>query len=219
MTCIVGVEGDDRTILLADSAGVAGWARSHRRDRKLHEILPATTSTPGIGLGFTTSYRMGQALGYGLRGWARGLNLTKLGDTPDARHEWAVLTLVPQVREVLSGAGWMKVESGREDAGTFLLAIGCHLFCIHGDLQVESRLDGWDAVGCGADMALGAMHAVHLDAETPERVAHAGIDAALYLSAGVGGRVDRLDILEREPTVPETPKRVRNRPDPGLPQA
>lgn len=193
MTCIVGIEAGDRTILLADSLGSAGWDATHRRDGKLHELRPAAPGVAGIGMGFTSSYRMGQALGYGLRSWAAEI----VAPGPDDRHEWMVTTFVPQVRSVLEDAGNLRTKEGVESGGEFLVAIGGTLFAVCSDLQVASFEDGYGSCGCGEAYALGAMHAAQRVADVDERdVAQCGIDAAFHYSNGVGGRVDVLEVGE-----------------------
>lgn len=208
MTCIIGVEHEGGTLLLADSLGSGGWNSTHRRDGKLHELVQPTRITPGIALGFTSSYRMGQALGYGLRSWAKGLNLAELVTDHAGRHEWAVTTLVPEVRRQLKDAGYMKVDSGREDAGTFLVAVGHTLLQVCDDLQVASSEDGYMACGCGEGYALGAMHAAtRLGVERSVRDGYdwslkrglLGMEAAMRFSNGVGGRVDVVQVHERLP--------------------
>lgn len=200
MTCIVGIETTEGTYLLADSLGSAGWDCTHRRDGKLHELRAAQPGVAGIALGFTSSYRMGQALGYGLRSWAADV----VAPAPADRHEWMVLTFVPKVRELLDDAGALRTKEGVETGGTFLVAIGGTLFEVSDDLQVGSFEDGYGAVGCGEPYAIGALHArldsvgkvERRDPDVRFAAAQAAMRAAFRYSNGVGGRVDALTVGE-----------------------
>lgn len=199
MTCIIGIEDEGSTLLLADSMGSSGWDQAQRRDGKLHTIAEATPTAPGVGLGFTSSYRMGQVLGYGLR--SKDLRLDRAGSGPAERHQWAVETFIPKVRDLLKDAGWLKIDSSREEGGCFLLAVGEVLLEVQADLQVASPLDGYSAVGSGYPFALGALHAAfHAPVNPPSDALVLGflaMDAAVYHARGVGGRIDTLRIQER----------------------
>lgn len=59
MTCIVALKDEGRVVMGADSAGVGGYSRSNRMDPKIYRV-------GSMLIGFTTSFRMGQLLGYSL---------------------------------------------------------------------------------------------------------------------------------------------------------
>jgi len=60
MTCIVGIQHDGRVYIGGDSAGVAGYSITSRADAKVFTVGPYV-------MGFTSSFRMGQLLRYGLK--------------------------------------------------------------------------------------------------------------------------------------------------------
>ena len=53
-----------------------------------------------------------------------------------------------------------KVESGAESGGQFLVGYKRRLYSVQSDFQVNEMADGFDAVGSGAEYALGAMLAL-----------------------------------------------------------
>jgi ATP-dependent protease HslVU (ClpYQ) peptidase subunit len=144
MTCIAGFIEGSTVWIGGDSAGVAGYDMSVRADQKIFRNGPML-------FGFTTSFRMGQLLRYALT-------------VPD--HDprvdvakWMSTTFIDAVRACLKTAGWAEKENERERGGTFLVAYKSRLFCVHGDYQVAEPLDGFFAVGCGDQVARGALFA------------------------------------------------------------
>lgn len=186
MTCIVGIAKDGRVILGADSAGVGGWDRRIRADRKVFK-------NGELIFGFTSSFRMGQLLQF---------NLTAPpiheGHEP---YEYAVKQLVPAIRDTLRGGGYTKTDNGREEGGAFLVGFRGRLFAVHNDFQVAESRECYESVGCGCDLAMGAMHA--LPELEPMKRLEAGLQAAAYFSAGVAGP---FNFVELEPKPPKPPR-------------
>jgi hypothetical protein len=169
MTCIVGMvcPKTGNVYLGGDSAGVSGWNMQIRADEKVFRNGPFV-------MGFTTSFRMGQLLRYNL----------KPPDHPSrmSAMEYMVTSFVPAIREVFKGGGFLKVESQQESGGQFLVAYRGKLYMIDSDYQVGVPLSGIAAVGCGMDMALGAMHALTIP--PPQRIKRA-LQVAATLNIGV----------------------------------
>lgn len=170
MTCIVGIAHGGKVLMGADSAGVGGYDRRIRADRKVFK-------NGELIFGFTSSFRMGQLLQYDL--------------TPppimegQSAYEYAVKALVPAIRTSFRNGGWLKVENAVESGGLFLVGFRGKLFSIHNDLQVGEGTESYEAVGCGDAYAMGAMHA--LSDATPRARLEAGLNAAEKFSAGVAG--------------------------------
>lgn len=178
MTCIVGLEaGDGRVIIGGDSAGVAGWSLTVRADEKVF-------TRGSMAFGFTSSFRMGQLLRYAALDLehVRYRSTSRLKD-PDA---WMVRTFIPAVRDCLKAGGYAKTDNGVETGGTFLAAVSGRLYCVESDYQVGRAADGFAAVGCGSDIALGAMYATAAGF-APETRVDMALAAAERHSAGVRG--------------------------------
>lgn len=190
MTCIVGIAVNGAVIIGADSmAGDGHWNRRVRADRKVFK-------NGELIFGFTTSFRMGQLLEHSL--------------TPPPIQEgmepyaYAVKLLIPEIRNTLRSGGFMKTENGVESGGNFLVGFRGSLFEVDHDFQVAQSIEHFEAVGCGAQYAMGAMHIAYEQAfRKPQRltassfmdsdesaaqlVLQAGLNAAARFSAGVAG--------------------------------
>lgn len=190
MTCIAAVVQNDELWMGGDSAGVGGLYLELRRDPKVFQVGPFL-------IGYTSSFRMGQILRFGEEGH-------KLSDAPllygtektDA-YEVLVTKLVPWIRERFKAAGYARKEHDVESGGCFLVGFRGRLFTVQSDYQVGEPLDSFAAIGCGADLALGALHATD-PANSPgagrgkvapsanDRI-HRALSAAERFSAGVRG--------------------------------
>jgi ATP-dependent protease HslVU (ClpYQ) peptidase subunit len=167
MTCIVGVVEGGEVWIGGDSAGVSSWVSTIRADEKVFrsgEFL----------YGFTTSFRMGQLLRYKLEPPAI--------DTWDLRRYMAT-TFIDAVRSTLKDGGFLKKSSEQEEGGTFLVGVRGQLFKVCGDFQVGVAAVGYDACGCGQELALGALYAT-AGRPAPDRIETA-LRAAAHFSNGV----------------------------------
>jgi ATP-dependent protease HslVU (ClpYQ) peptidase subunit len=144
MTCIVGLEQDGRIYLGADSAGVSGTNLCVRADQKLFRNGPFI-------IGFTTSFRMGQLLRYRL--------CPPVHPEVMDVDEFMTTIFIDEVRRCLRNGGYARRKEEQESAGTFLVGYRGKLFIIESDYQVGRAVDGIGAVGSGAQVALGALHA------------------------------------------------------------
>lgn len=142
MTCIVGLVHDGDVYLGGDSAGVAGLDVTVRADRKV-------VRNGDFLFGFTTSFRMGQLLGFRLSPPARA---------PEADiFRFMVVDFIDAVRGCLKDGGYAQRVNDIESGGNFLVAYEGRLFQICSDYQVGEVPHGFDAVGCGANFALGSL--------------------------------------------------------------
>lgn len=172
MTCIVGYVEGGVVHLGADSLGVGGNSKTTRADKKVFRRGPFV-------IGFTTSFRMGQILQYQLVVPEQKENVTD--------HEFMCTVFIDACRKVLMECGMAKSENEVETAGTFLVGYRGNLYTIEADYQVGMTVEAYDSVGCGSDLALGAMHALSgADCDPYDRIQMA-LEAAENFSSGVGG--------------------------------
>lgn len=193
MTCIVGIVDNNTATLAGDSAGVSGTVTQPRADAKVFANGPFV-------IGFTTSFRMGQILRYGLT----------LPEPPaDHLHRFMCTAFVDAVRGALKDAGWATKNNEQESGGCFLVGVKGHLFEVDNDYQVGEMGDGYTAVGCGAEVALGALHATIGSGLSAFSRATLALEAAAHFSTGVRapfvaiscdghghGTVNELDLAE-----------------------
>jgi ATP-dependent protease HslVU (ClpYQ) peptidase subunit len=166
MTCIVGLVDKGDVYIGGDSAGVAGLSLSIRADEKVFGNGPFI-------MGFTSSFRMGQLLRYKFAPPAQTIHQDDM--------EYMVTSFIDAARTCFSQNGF-----GDKDAtigGTFLVGYKSKLYTVESDYQVGIPKITFDAVGCGSDLALGAMYAT--EGMSPEDRINTALSAASSFSAGV----------------------------------
>ncbi|HEV2125915.1 MAG TPA: hypothetical protein VGW38_24420, partial [Chloroflexota bacterium] len=142
MTCVVGLVHRGTVYIGADSAGVAGWDLTVRADQKVFHNGPFL-------FGFTTSFRMGQLLRYSL--------VPPQHDPTVEVERYLATAFMDAVRACLKDGGFASKQNEQESGGNFLIGYQGQLFEIGSDYQVGRPVDEFAAVGCGAQIALGAM--------------------------------------------------------------
>lgn len=145
MTCVVGLVDKKTVYIGADSASVSGWTSRITR-------LPKVFRRGPFLIGYTTSFRMGQLLEHALEVPLQG------AETNDRRY--MVTVFAETVRALLKERGVAKIEANTESGGQFLVGYRGHLYSVQSDFQVNEMADGFDAVGSGAEYALGALAAL-----------------------------------------------------------
>jgi hypothetical protein len=177
VTAVVGLVHDGTVYLGGDSAGVAGMQLTVRADPKVFTNGP-------YAMGFTSSFRMGQLLHYGFTPpKPLGQGVEESQDVP----RFMATTFIDAVREALKTGGWLKKDSDREEGGTFLVGAVGRLFEVNSDFQVGEAAAGYAAVGCGDELALGALYATAKTRMAPDKRVHLALQAAERFSAGVRG--------------------------------
>ena len=175
MTCIVGIVHDGGVIIGGDSAGSDRCTIDQR-------CQPKVFTRGEYAFGYTSSFRMGQLLQYRLE-----------IDSPDTwdLDSWMATTFVDSVRQCLKDGGWARTSGGDDEpggseaGGTFLVGIRGQLYAIADDYQAGRVLDGYQAVGSGAEVALGALYATrHLGPQVRIRIA---LEAAEHVTPYVRG--------------------------------
>jgi len=144
MTCIVGVAEGGKAYIGADSASVAGWQVRATGLRKVFRRQQFV-------IGYTGSFRMGQILQH---------HLTVEPQKSEPDEAYMVRTFIEAVRDCLKEHGFAEVENNVEKGGTFLVGYNGIVYDIDSDFQVNHFADGFTAVGCGNEYALGALKAL-----------------------------------------------------------
>ena len=99
-------------------------------------------------------------------------------------HEQIELQLTDAVRGCLKTGGYARKEHDAESGGCFLVGYRGNLYLIGSDYQVGRPSPGYDAVGCGGDVALGALFA---SSGPPSKRVKTALRAAASHNAGVRG--------------------------------
>jgi hypothetical protein len=178
MTCIVGLVDPDGCVWIGgDSAGTSdNGLQTIRNDKKVFLLNSPDEpdykeKSPTIVVGGTTSYRVLDLL------------LCELV-VPPYHHQhpkkYLVTDFVNAIRACLKKAGYEKKDEGEEQGGEILLGWQGRLFHIFEDYQVGEASIGYDAVGGGTSVALGAMFATHHLNMLPEERIRLALQAATY---------------------------------------
>jgi ATP-dependent protease HslVU (ClpYQ) peptidase subunit len=136
MTCIVGMEFQDRVYIAGDIQGT-GW------NYKVVHTTPKVFSKCGVVFGYTTSYRFGQVLEHNLQDPVIPHGEAEI-------YRWLITVLIPDVRAVLK-------ETGYEKGGNCLIGVKNQLWELQDDFSVLRSVTGYSAVGSGCEYALGSL--------------------------------------------------------------
>jgi ATP-dependent protease HslVU (ClpYQ) peptidase subunit len=136
MTCIVGVEHNNKVFIGGDLQG-SGW------NHKIVHTQPKVFNKRGVIFGYTTSYRFGQILEH---------NLTDpvVPENPDEIYRWLVTAVVPDIRNILKENGY---GGTTEKGGNALIGVRGQLWEIQDDFSVLRSVNGYAAVGSGQEYA------------------------------------------------------------------
>jgi hypothetical protein len=160
MTCTLAITDGRSVILGSDSAGVGGHELRLAADPKVFRV-------GSYAIGFTTSFRMGQILRY-----ETVFPEPPPGCGPDELKLFIVTEFIPTVRKSFSEHGFAKTarltssgdanltEEGQAVGGLFLVGVAGQIFEIRHDYHLARPVVPYAAVGAGASVALGALHAL-----------------------------------------------------------
>lgn len=166
MTCIIGFVSKDRIYIGGDSAGIAGYHKVIRVDEKVFK-------KDKMIFGFTSSFRMGQLIRYKLK-----IPEQKVGQDD---MEFMTNNFIDALRDCLKDGGFAEKNNSAEVGGTFLVGYKRHLYQIEENYQVGCRQEPFDAVGCGQDIALGALFVLRFVSMNPcEKIRRALVAAERY---------------------------------------
>jgi len=197
MTCIVAVS-DGRTVVIGgDSAATREQELRLRADQKVFRVGE-------YAIGFTRSYRMGQILRY-------GVDYPPPPDSATAEEleRFMVVEFVEAVRQAFGDKGFAKKarqgsgewsEEGQEVGGLFLVGVAGEVFEVREDFYVGRPAKPYSAVGHGATVALGALHALESQANmTLRERAHLALEASEEYCSTVRGPFSFVEALASYP--------------------
>ena len=162
MTCIIGLEEDDGVYLAADSSASDGYI-SFRTDE-----CKVFINSPFI-IGYTTSFRYGNLLEHS---WTPPHREDAMSD-----HKYLCTSVVDSIRECLTKGGFAEKDKEVESGGTCLMGYNGRLYMMQNGYSVL-RQTPFGAIGCGREVALGAMYVSSEDVE--ERLVNALHASAEY---------------------------------------
>lgn len=164
MTCIVAIKNNDGKIYMGgDSAGVAGHNIHPRSDEKVFINGPML-------FGFTDSFRMGQILRFSF----------DIPPHPEGKEdlEYLCTDFVESIYGVFEYKGYGKIEANRKKGGQFMIGYKGEIYIVYSDYQVGLHGRNYDAIGSGAEVALGALYTMNNMTFLPENKVKYALDAA-----------------------------------------
>ena len=170
MTCIVGLTNKGRVYIGGDSAFFDGT------DLMVRDDLKVFLNGPYV-IGYCGSPRAGQLLRYTLK-----------PPTPRVTdlHKFMATKFIDAVRQSFKDGGFSKREHEVETGERFLVGVKGRLFYVDHDYQVGEPREAFAAVGCGDQIAHGALFAQDPTLKPDERIRQA-LRAAERFSTGVRG--------------------------------
>lgn len=177
MTCVVAIEQDGVVYIGGDSAGVEQWSLSicTRADEKVF-----VNDTGEFAMGFSGSFRIGQLLRYALTPPEQSLKKDDMA--------YMVTDFIDAVRTLQRDRGSLKKENEVEEhEASFIVGYRGKIYVIECDFQVARPVDNFAAIGCGANVALGALYATKNSNVHPTNRIEIALSAAAEYSAGVRG--------------------------------
>lgn len=168
MTCVVGLVDNGKVWMGADSMSASTSLYADTC------VFPKIVKVKGCLIGYTTSWRMGQLLAHSLKlPPIKNKNILK----------YMTKDFINAVLKSFKKGRWLVEENSQVEGGTFLVGIKGRLFRVQDDFSVIEGACGFDAVGCGDDIAKGAMFAG--DKKDPTKRITTALEAAEQFSAGV----------------------------------
>lgn len=136
MTCIVGIEFQNKVMLAGDIQGT-GW------NNKVVHTQSKVFNKNGVVFGYTTSYRFGQLLEHGLAN-------PVIPERDDEIYRWLITVLIPDIKHILKSNEW-------EGGGNCLIGVRGQLWELQNDYSVLRSVKGYASVGSGYEYALGSL--------------------------------------------------------------
>lgn len=188
MTCIVGVIGNKQVILAADSLASTAHTKEEVLTPKLisletTEIIDNHMLNPvKIGIGYTSSFRMGDILTY-------NFSPPKIQKNQPLT-EYMVKEFIPELIDCFDKHSFTRSVNAVKEGGCFLVAIKERLFIVQTDFSVLEPTTGYSAVGSGSDLALGSLHTSAMLIQDAKQAAELAVKAASQFCTSVGGAVN-----------------------------
>lgn len=174
MTCVVGIEAEGVVYMGGDSALSDADSGCVRMIEDPKVFVAGCLAVVGC----CSSLRVLQALKYGF-------------ELPVARSgvdemTYMVVDFVDAVRSTLQKKGTLKKELGVELHDSHLL-VGYRgrLYCVEEDFQVYRVTEPWQAIGSGADLALGSLHSTAGSLQSPCARIRMALEAAAAYNCAV----------------------------------
>jgi len=169
MTCIIGIECENKVYLAGDVQGT-GW------NNKIVHTEPKVYKKNDVIFGYTTSYRFGQIIEH-------HIDVPLIPEDKSKIYQWICTQFIPNIRQTLT-------EHEYEGGGEMLFGVGNELWKLQEDFSVLRAACGYNAVGSGTEYAIGSIFTSvssrQVNSDNVEDVLKLAIKAAGNYSPSVG---------------------------------
>lgn len=154
MTCIVALKDKNKIYIGGDSAAMSGLSVNVRTDSKVF-------NNGKFLMGFAGSYRMGQIMRFHFK--------PPKHDAGKPDYEYMCVDFIKKMQKTFeaNGLDGYNKRTERETCGQMLVAYHGECYEIYEDYQVGIVADPYNAIGCGSDLSIGALYALH---NTPNKL-------------------------------------------------
>lgn len=176
MTCIVSLKHEDKIYIGGDTAAVSGLSVNNRLDTKVFQNKKML-------IGYAGSFRLGQLMRFAFK------PPKHLKDKDD--YEYMCVDVISAIQKCFEkhGFGGHNKKEEKETSGQMLIAYRGQLYEIYEDYQVGIPADPFQSIGCGSDLAIGAMYALQNLPKNgkiaPQDQIKIALDAASTFNGGV----------------------------------
>lgn len=170
MTCIVGVEHKGFVYMGGDRCG-------SNSSLKVTVDRSKVFLNKDVLIGFTDSFRFGDILQFH---YVPAKRPKKFSD-----EEYVYLIMIEQIRDLLKDKGYATVADNAESGGNCLIGYRGKLYELQDDFSLNRTMNGFNAVGSGADIALGSLYTTGLEGWEPEKRIITALEAAEEFCPGV----------------------------------
>ncbi len=191
MTCIAGLAKEGKVYIASDSLGSGNGVKQVYATPKLvvlevFEKKDLSLTKIDLGIGYTSSYRMGDILRY---------NFTPPAiEQEEDENEYLVKDFIPELIKCFDEHSFAKTKEGTKSGGNFLVGLRGRLFMVQDDFSVLEPECNYTSVGSGQEFALGAMYAYERSSADPIKSVTGAIRAARSFSTTVGGSAEHIII-------------------------
>ncbi len=173
-TCIVGIAENGKVYIGSDSAS-GDFSKGTKTVSTMKKSFIVKNNKAEIGIGYTTSWRMGQLLEHQFHPPAHLEPLDVM--------QYMVKEFVPAVKKLFEAEWHGKRVEDDNWGGTFLVGYLGRILTIDSDFQVNENADSFDSCGCGKYWAMGSLFST-MDLP-PLRRLQIALEAATHYSAFV----------------------------------
>lgn len=173
MTCIIGYIENGKAFVGGDSAGVAGLGLTIRKDPKVFKVGNRFV------IGFTSSFRMGQLL-------MTNKFCPSEQTSSQSDYQYMITSFVDCVIELFKNNGYLSKDKEVISGGLFIVAYKNKVYYVSADFQVGEPEDNFICIGCGDEIASGAMNILKdINTLSPKEKIIKALESASRFSVGV----------------------------------